>query len=56
MYRILVVKRRMLYVRDNFLLLSENEAGMEPKTVVTYIPLNFLVPIYGSTVHTVKIL
>ena len=31
----------MLFVRDNFLLVSENEAGMETKTVVTYIPLNF---------------
>ena len=31
----------MFPVRDNFFLLSENEAGMKPKTVVTDIPLNF---------------
>ena len=31
----------MLFIRDNSLVVSDNEAGMETKTVLTYIPLNF---------------
>ena len=40
-YLHLVVKPRMLFIRDNFLVVSDNEAGMETKTVLTYIPLHF---------------